>query len=452
MDAAHPVLACQRWINGILDSPGEVTVAGMAVPPKTALSAVATLMRHAVIADGGPGGRRAACFLAGDPACGPDLPQARQAGSAAGMFGRILADPALFGAIAALASDVLTAPSVSAAADAVSWMLDSGRADGPGGAPWPSRLDMGGTGSPVLDAVMLRRRAAGMTAADRLTYRTENPVPRRPPRSAPAPGWPFVPGLPASVPARLVPQAAWKNITSAMAREGDQDTGMLAVTLSMAIVRCGTRQEWQRIATSLELPSQAGGTVTSVLRRLDSQGRLEQLLTSIDALVEELTAHPPPIDYARRRHVFRDLGLLTPTRLRRACRGAGIVLTARRRRYVTMLLWETLTGGDIRFSDGTLAPWHHPDRARYAAFRDNEAGGLADYIALEAERLLLRHRINEPVTWQPEPADPAGTAWRSPPAAMSRKLPGWDSPSRQDSLRRSARDHTPAASSTPPRT
>ncbi len=321
----------------------------------------------------------------------------------------------------------------------------------PHSAPWPTHLDLGATGSPVLDAIILWRRAADMSAADMLTYRTGNAVPRRPPGRTTAADWPFTPGRLASVSARLVPQAVWKSVASALAREGDQDTGMLTVTLSMAIVRCGTRQEWQRVAASLVLPRQAGATVTSVLRRLDSQGRLEQLLASIDALVEELTAHPPPIDYARRRHVFGDLGLLTPTRLRRACRGAGIVLTARRRRYVTMLLWETLTGRDIRFSEGSLAPWHHPDRARYAAFRDNEASGLADYVALEAERLLLRHRIDEPVAWQPESAGLAGTAWRSPPADLSRRLAGWNSPSRQGTLRRSARDHTPATPGPSPR-
>jgi hypothetical protein len=422
LDPSDPLLTCQRWLSDLIAAPGEVTVAGVPVPATAALGAVAALMRHVVVAGGG-------------------LPGTRPAGSPAGVLAAVAADPALFGAAAVLAGDVLRAPSMSSAADAASRMLHGREA------PWPTHLDLGATGSPVLDAIILWRRAAGMSAADRLTYRTGNAVPRRPPGRTTAAEWPFTPGRLASVPARLVPQAAWKSVASALAREGDQDTGMLGVTLSMAIVRCGTRQEWQRVAASLVLPRQAGGTVSSVLRRLDSQGRLEQMLACIDALLEELTAYPPPIDYARRRHVFGDLGLLTRTRLRRACRGAGIVLTARRRRYVTMLLWETLTGGDIRFSTGNLAPRHHPDRARYAAFRDNEVGGLADYVALEAERLLLGHRIDEPVAWQPEPAGPAGTAWRSPPADLSRRLAGWNSPSRQGTLRRSARDHTPAAPS-----
>jgi hypothetical protein len=172
-------------------------------------------------------------------------------------------------------------------------------------------------------------------------------------------------------------------------------------------------------------------------------GHLNQALTGIDALVEELTEHPPPIDYAWRRRIFRDLDLVTPARLRRAPHASGLTLSDRRRRYTTMLLWETLTGGDVRFTDGRQALLDYKDRAEYASFRKDCALALADYIALEGERLLLYNNINEPVTWQPEPKDPAGQARRSSPADMTRRLPGWHAPSRQERLRRSPRDHTP---------
>lgn len=438
----HPLIECQRWINGILASPAEVAVAGMNVPPETALEAVGALMRYAVIADGGPGGERAARLLPGPPSA--EAARARQAGSAAGKLGPLSADPGLFGAAAAMAADVLTAPTLAAAARAASWMLGPARRDSLDRTPWPSRLDAGATGSPVLDAIALRRRAATMTAAERLTFRTESRVPRRPPGRRMA-GWPFRDGQPTSVPARLVPQSIWPIVARTLTRDADQDTGMLAVTISMAVVRCGTAGEWGSIAASLGLPTPAAGTVTSVLRRLGAQGRLEGLLASVDALAEELTLRPPPIDYARRRHVFRDVAPTAAARLRRACHDAGMVLTTRRRRYATMLVWETLTGSDVRFHSGALAPRDHPDRARYAAFRDSEGEGIAGYVAIEAERLLLRHRINEPVAWRPEPAGDGATAWRSPPADMTRRLPGWESPSRQGTLRRGARDHTSAA-------
>ena len=78
-----------------------------------------------------------------------------------------------------------------------------------------------------------------------------------------------------------------------------------------------------------------------------------------------------------------------------------------------MQLWENLTGGDVRFAGRRLSPLNYADRAEYVEFRNSYAGALAEYMAVEGERLLLRHSIDEPVTWQPEPADPAGQAWRS---------------------------------------
>jgi hypothetical protein len=126
--------------------------------------------------------------------------------------------------------------------------------------------------------------------------------------------------------------------------------------------------------------------------------------------------------------------MVTTGRLRRACHLAGLVTTARRRRFTTMLLWETLTGGDIRLHPGELAPHDPADRSEYAAFCKAEAIKLADYLAEEAERHLLRHRIDEPVTWQPQcqGIGPDGPSWLAAEADKNRRLPGWTSPSRQN--------------------
>jgi hypothetical protein len=171
-------------------------------------------------------------------------------------------------------------------------------------------------------------------------------------------------------------------------------------------------------------------------------GHLDKALTGIDALVEELTQRPPPIDYARRRWIFRDLNPVTPSRLRKALHASGMTLSDRRRRFATMLLWETVTGGDVRFTTGRQAPLDYKDRQEYASFRKECGLALVDYIAIEGERLLLYNNINEPVTWQPEPKDPVGQAWHSPQANMTRHLPGWQAPSRQVRLRRSPSDYT----------
>ncbi len=306
-------------------------------------------------------------------------------------------------------------------------------------------LEAGTTGVPVIDAIALRRREPAMSATFRLSYRTRNAVPRRPANSADAVEageWPFNANLGASVPARLVPQVAWKPLATSLTSHLTKDTGVVAAVLSMAVVRCGTFAEWRDIATWLRLPPRLSYGATHVLHRLELAGHLDQALTGIDALVEELIQRPPPIDYARRRWVFRELSTVTPTRLRRALHASGMTLSERRRRFATMLLWETLTGGDVRFADGRQAPLDYKDRQEYASFRKECGLALADYIALEGERLLLYNNINEPVTWQPEPKDPAGQAWLSPPADMTRHLPGWQAPSRQVRLRRSPCDYT----------
>lgn len=449
----HPLVACQKWIDDILAMPDQATVAGIRVAPRAALTAVAILMRSAASRDCSPGSRRLTHLAAGPAADGISLRRIAPATSAAGVYSAVSTDPALFGTLAALAADILAAPSVPAAAEAMSWMLaDASRKISAKGTAWRRQLEAAATGSPVLDAIVLRHRAASMGVADRLSLRTGNAIPRRPLPPARAGERRFSPGRITSMPPRLVPQVAWDSVTAALSREGAKDTGALAAVLSMAVVRTGTYAKWGHIATWLMLPPRFGRTPIAVFRHLEDSGLLDEALASIDALVDELTEHPPPIDYARRRWLFQHLDLVTPSRLRRACHDHGLNLTQRRVRYATMLLWENLTGGDVRFASRLLSPRDHTDRAEYAEFRANYGAALKEYLAVEGERLLLRNRIDEPVTWQPELSGKAGQAWQSPPADLTRRLPGWESQRRHGTLRRRSRDHTPRVATAPLRT
>ncbi len=62
---------------------------------------------------------------------------------------------------------------------------------------------------------------------------------------------------------------------------------------------------------------------------------------------------------------------------------------------------------------GGKPPLDYKDRQEYAEFRKKCGLALANYIAIEGERLLLYNNINEPVTWQPEQKDLVGQAWCS---------------------------------------
>lgn len=451
LTAHHPLLRSQMWIDRIvsacLDGDRQITMAGLAVSPDVAFAAVAALVRHVLIQDVDISACRVKHVARGPAGKNLRLPDRDLCRPAADTYGVAVRQPALFGVAAALAVDVLAAPSLQAAVETMRWMGFGPVHPAKDGVAKVSLLDTAETGSPLVDAIVLRARAPNLSAAYRLSYRTENAVPRRPAGSSRAAGaeeWPFLPRRLTSLPARLVPQAVWRSVADKLPSHVSQDTTAFRSAVAMALVRCGTFTEWAHIAVQLMLPRQLANTITSVWRDLAQAGCLVEVLAAIDSLVDALTERPPPIDYARRRWVFRDLEPVTASRLRAACHDAGLVATGRRRRFATMLLWETLTGGDIRLQDGDLVPRDAPDRFEYARFCKREAVHLTDYLAIESERLLLRHRIDEPVSWEPQFNGPDGPQWRSPPPDMTRLLPGWVSPSRLGTLRRSARDHTPA--------
>lgn len=451
----HPLLTAQRWITTMIsshvkDTERHVTVAGLEAPANIALAAAATLMRYIVLHDGnwstrpltnipGPAGA----------AVGLDVPKTKWKSVATAY--KAVGNPVLFATLATVAIDILLATDLDAAAESVRWLLPSRITSASQDSLVLTRFQNYSTGSPIVDAIALRAHAASMNTAFRLSYRTQNPVPRRPAgsrRGVPATGgWPFLPGSLTALPARLVPQCIWRPVADVLPWHTSHDTTAFRTAMAMALVRTGTFTEWEAIAMRLGLPVRLGHTVSSVWRRLGEAGYLTDVLTGIDRLAEVLLRDPPPIDYARRRWVFRVLPLVSNARLRRACHRADLITTARRRRFATMFLWETLTGGDIRLHPGSLVPRDPADRSEYASFCKAEATELADYLSEEAERHLLRHRIDEPITWQPrcQGIGPDGPDWSAPDPDMSRRLPGWISPSRQDTLRRSARDHTPRA-------
>lgn len=454
LTARHPVVRSQLWIDLILraclDGDQQITMAGLSVPANVAFAAVATLIRYVLARDENLGARHLKYMAkgwAGQGLCLPAWDVSRPVGET---YSTAVKEPALFGVAAALALDVLATPSLDAAVKAMAW-LGSGEVlrhdeDDEHSQGHIDLFDSRGPGSPLADAIILRACARKLSAAYRMSYMTESAMPRRPATNKHGTrkeGWPLYQDRLASVPARLVPQVVWRSVADELPAHVSQDTTAFRCAVSMALVRCGTYTEWVHIAAQLMLPRQLSRTVTSVWRRLAWAGYLTEVLTGINSLVDVLIERPPPIDYARRRWVFREVDLVTASRLRAACHHAGLVATDRRRRFATMLLWETLTGGDIRLQGGELVAHDADDRTEYASFCKKEALDLADYFAVESERLLLRHRINEPVTWEPKFLGPNGPQWDSPHPDMTRRLSGWGSPSRLGTLRRSARDHTP---------
>jgi hypothetical protein len=291
LDARHPLLRSQMSIDKImcacLDGDLQMTMAGLTVPPDVAFTAVAALIRHVLTQDIDLGACSVLHVAEGPAGKGLRRPDRNLGRPAADTYSAAVRQPALFGVAAALAVDVLAAPSLQAAVETMRWM-----GFGPvhpakqSGVAKISLLDAAETGSPLVDAIVLRARATNISAAYRLSYRTENAVPRRPAasgRGAGAGEWPFAPGRLTSLPARLVPQAVWPSVADTLPSHVSQDTTAFRAAVSMALVRCGTFTEWAHIAIQLMLPRQFAQTITSVWRHLAQAGCLVEVLAAVDS-------------------------------------------------------------------------------------------------------------------------------------------------------------------------
>ncbi|WP_238431188.1 hypothetical protein, partial [Frankia nepalensis] len=450
------MLRAQQWINGVLGLEGMatfpemVTLLGLPVPLAAALDGISALMRQAATRlDALPG--RNSRYLAPqrpiDEGLTVELPNTDLSTPA-----RLsqMEEPALFALGAVVALDALMAPTLDQAVDAVDWLL-------PGEERWISNIVEGDPerdrlapkdrGPALYNALVLRHRSPEMRISSRLTFRTASAVPRWPVAADRAEkaadygyDWPNQTRQVPAIPPRLVPQRLWSSVTALLPCPTRKDTPAFPAAMAMAVVRIGTFLPWRKIALGLVLPSHLASTIRAVWSRIDRAGLTSTVLARLDVLADALMSTPPPIDYGRRRRIFVDMTLVDERRFSAACRRSGLVATDRRRRYATMWLWERLTGGDIRLHPGDLAPYDPDDRTAYAAFRGRESRNLDRYLADEAERLLLRHRLDEPISWQPEPDGPDGAGWRCPPPDTARRLPGWVSPSKLPAAR-GARAH-----------
>lgn len=277
-----------------------------------------------------------------------------------------------------------------------------------------------------------------MKPSEKLAFRMQNQVPRYPPGPDPAatPVWPHA--STSALHARSVPQTLWRSAIDQLPRATEQDTGALETVASMMMLRLGTFTRWNPIAVQLALPASFARTSHAVMSRMVQADMFDETLYVLDQLHDCLCATTPPIDYARRRWVFRDLH--EPGRgWRQACKAAGIVATERRQQFLGQLLYELLTGSDARFRIYHALPAGEV-RVAYKQFSQVLPAELHDFLLLQAEKQLLRHRINEPISWQPTFDYDDG--WRAPPPNLERQLAGWESPSRRDTLRQTSREHT----------
>jgi hypothetical protein len=160
---------------------------------------------------------------------------------------------------------------------------------------------------------------------------------------------------------------------------------------------------------------------------------LELVNTLID-LRALLITHGNPIDYERRRHTFKEPTTLADRKVRPVAQQVGHPLTRAFVHYVSLYLHEQLSGSDALLTAQALQT-PGAFRVRYRRLRQIWTHTEPPTVTALIEAALLRHRINEPLHWQPT----HNNAWVITDPDYTRTLPGWNT----RELRRTSRHRTP---------
>lgn len=410
LSPSSPILQAQAWIDiliGTPDHPGPASVrlCGLEVPHHEALAALSFIIRrlvagaadldHAVVHNLGP--TRKLC----------DRPPTISAHmTVIERLSTLTADSHLFATMTTAAVDCLSAPTLRQAGTDFERYLDlrqTHRADASdeiGHGTWRETAAARGQArrrSGLIDAIELTGRAPEMTATERICFRTQSQIPRRPAVSARV--WPHTLTNEPELSGTHVPQTLWPTVMRQLPIATGKDTGAWATVAAMTLLRIGTYKRWAPIALQLALPAAFCRTPNMVLARLRDADMFDEALYVLDGLHHWLECSPPPIDYSRRRRVLstvNDPGDDWST----ACTEAGVVPTERRRRFLGFALYELVTGSDARWRREHPIPAGE-QRTAYKKFRAVELGRFTDYLHEQAAQLLRQFGIAEPVAWSP---------------------------------------------------
>ncbi|USQ79717.1 hypothetical protein NF556_19360 [Ornithinimicrobium faecis] len=243
--------------------------------------------------------------------------------------------------------------------------------------------------NPLLAAIRIRSLEHTLSPTAQLTLRTASQVPRYP---APYLGrgidnCPEV--LPGESRLAWVPQLLWPGALSEWIAD-DDIPGRAAA--GMLLARIGTTRAWSMIALDMGFPASFAPVPPALIRRLRRAGSWPQALAVLDDLTTKLEHCPPPIDYSARRWAAADT-----RRLRRA-----VLLAAGREDHDRDLtppqvqalmgsVWETYTGGDLRY---------HP------SLRPTPAGSPDPLAAIATDAVAVLHDLagcpdDGPAQWVP---------------------------------------------------
>lgn len=213
-----------------------------------------------------------------------------------------------------------------------------------------------------------------------------------------------------------VPAACWSSVSAISTSSAGGEIGPLAATAALLAV--GSSRGIRSVLDRIEHPHLAS-RVRADWHRSFAFGE-DPYFEALLRLHHALVSGKVPINYARRRRIFPRPVSVGSRKARRIARELQTPLTDALARHVSWYLHELLTGSNILLGPALLDLW----ATHRIAYRKQRAAWEAEqpHVLLEvAEAELLRHRIDEPVRWQPV-LD--GSEWSLPPATPH-LLDGW---------------------------
>ena len=218
-----------------------------------------------------------------------------------------------------------------------------------------------------------------------------NPAPRRP-------GPVTAASRASQIPALLWP--AW-TIRLAPPRHSHQAPQILASALSQALITLSAGLDISQAAAHLGSMTPPPETAL-LLHRLEHHLRWPAVITALTRLSEHLDAHPPPINYTRRRHV--DYRRLLPGQQWTAICHAAHVPSGELSRAATARRWlfERLSGSPADHAPAPFTIDTPKDRDHLAAFATVLTPALLAAMHDYGHAFLRQNHItSEPVTWHP---------------------------------------------------
>ncbi|WP_177226598.1 TniQ family protein [Saccharopolyspora shandongensis] len=260
------------------------------------------------------------------------------------------------------------------------------------------------TASPELQGALLKRIGPHLGSAFQLRYGIATSTPRRP-RSGNS-----------TTRAASVPSLFWRGWALRLNPQGRFDPLSYRQALSMLLQIAGLGDlDYTAVRDLLGLPSASNVVCSGFTKKLRHSGAWEPVLAALGQLARTLDEEPAPIDYGRRRRWRRiSAAALDRTAWRAACKHIRYRTSERQERFAQLHLIELLTGSHPYLFREPLTLSPALDGVDYTAFVFSLPSQLSAHLHQQAQTLLRRLRIEEPVTWEP-PFDRVGTiAWPGP--------------------------------------